>query len=207
MSAPDVAVPRPLWRDGWYAYAHRIESPNFGPRPAGAAIDLIVLHSISLPPGEYGGDAVRQLFTNTLDWEAHPYYQTIRGMQVSAHFFVRRNGELCQFVGCDQRAWHAGQSRYRGRDNCNDDSIGIEMEGLEGGVFEQAQYETLAGLCAAIAQHYPIAHVAGHEDIAPGRKRDPGPGFEWKLLQDALAWPEALFPRHLQGPPTALEKA
>jgi AmpD protein len=193
MSVPEEPA-GPLWRQGWYAYAHRVDSPNFGPRPACAEVDLLVLHSISLPPGEYGGEAEQQLFTNTLDWDAHPYYQTIRGMQVSAHFFVRRNGELWQFVSCDQRAWHAGQSSYRGRQNCNDHSIGIELEGLEGGSFEPAQYETLGGLCAAIAQHYPVLHVAGHEHIAPGRKQDPGANFEWKALRNALAWPLERFP-------------
>jgi AmpD protein len=189
---PDTGTP--LWRDGWYGFAHRVDSPNFGPRPPGAAIDLIVVHSISLPPGVYGGDEVRQLFTNTLDWDAHPYFQQIRGMQVSAHFFIRRDGALLQFVSCDQRAWHAGKSAYRGRENCNDDSIGIELEGLEGQTFEPAQYETLADLCAAIAQRYPIEHIAGHEHIAPGRKQDPGPGFDWALLRRQLAWPAARFP-------------
>ena len=194
MSAPEATPAGSLWQAGWYGYARRLESPNFGPRPAGVAIDLIVVHSISLPPGEYGGQQVQQLFTNTLDWDAHPYFKQIEGMQVSSHFYIRRNGELWQFVGCDDRAWHAGQSCYRGRDNCNDDSIGIELEGLEGGAFEPAQYETLAGLCAAIAQRYPIAHVAGHEHIAPGRKGDPGAGFAWKALHDALGWARQRFP-------------
>ena len=195
MSGPERQQTHPLWHGGWYAHARRLASPNFGPRPPNAAIDLIVVHSISLPPGQYGGDQVQQLFTNTLDWEAHPYYGQIRGVQVSSHFYIRRGGELWQFVGCDERAWHAGASRYRGRDNCNDDSIGIELEGLEGGTFEQAQYETLTGLCAAIAQRYPIEHVAGHEHIAPGRKQDPGPGFDWGELRDALGWPQQRFPR------------
>lgn len=184
----------PLWERGWYRFAHRIASPNFGPRPQGAAVDLIVVHSISLPPGVYGGDEVQRLFTNTLDWDAHPYFQQIRGMQVSAHFFIRRDGALLQFVSCDDRAWHAGQSCYRGRDNCNDDSVGIELEGLEGETFEPAQYEALASVCAAIAQHYPIRHVAGHEDIAPGRKNDPGAGFAWAELQRDLGWPREWFP-------------
>lgn len=183
-----------LWESGWYRFARRLASPNFGPRPPRANVDLIVVHSISLPPGEYGGDAVQRLFTNTLDWNAHPYFQTIQGMQVSAHFYVRRGGELWQFVSCDDRAWHAGASRWRGRENCNDDSIGIELEGLEGQTFEPAQYETLADLCAVIAQRYPIEHIAGHEHIAPGRKQDPGPGFDWALLRRQLAWPAARFP-------------
>ena len=186
--------PDPLWQQGWYRFAHRIASPNFGARPAGASVDLVVVHSLSLPPGVYGGDEVRQLFTNTLDWDAHPYFQQIRGMQVSAHFFIRRDGAQLQYVSCDDRAWHAGSSSWRGRDNCNDESVGIELEGLEGETFEPAQYDTLAAVCSALAQHYPIRHVAGHEHIAPGRKKDPGPGFEWTLLQRELGWPDGWFP-------------
>ena len=124
---------RPLWQHGWYRHARALPSPNFGPRPANTAIDLIVVHSISLPPGEFGGDHVQALFTNTLDWDAHPYFQTIRGLEVSAHFFIRRDGALWQFVSVDDRAWHAGASCFGGRDNCNDYSVGIELEGLEGG--------------------------------------------------------------------------
>lgn len=183
-----------LWHQGWYRYARHEASPNCGERPPGSRVDLVVLHSISLPPGRYGGDAVRQLFTNTLDWDAHPYYQGIRGLRVSAHFFVQRSGALWQFVSCDARAWHAGVSWYRGRADCNDDSVGIELEGLEGECFACAQYETIAALCAALAQHYPIAHVAGHEHIAPGRKSDPGARFDWAQLQRRLAWPAACFP-------------
>jgi len=185
---------RTLWKDGWYAFARRLASPNFGPRPAGTQVDLLVVHSISLPPGRYGGGEVQQLFTNTLDWDADPYFKTIEGMAVSAHFFVTRSGELWQFVSCDDRAWHAGASSWQGRDNCNDFSVGIELEGLEGGPFEPAQYEALASLCAAIAQRYPIAHVAGHEHIAPGRKADPGAAFDWQQLRASLAWPAQIFP-------------
>jgi AmpD protein len=183
-----------LWNGGWYRFARHLPSPNFGPRPTGAVVDLIVIHAISLPPGQYGGDEVQRLFTNALDWNAHPYFKSIEGAQVSAHFYVRRNGELWQFVSSDDRAWHAGVSSYRGRDNCNDDSIGIELEGAEGGPFEAAQYETLASLCAAIPQRYAIRHVAGHEHIAPERKKDPGDGFEWALLQQTLGWPSQYFP-------------
>lgn len=183
-----------LWSEGWYRFAKQLPSPNFGPRPPGACIDLLVMHSISLPPGQYGGDEVQQLFTNRLDWDAHPYFESIRGLTVSSHFYVRRNGELWQFVSADERAWHAGPSAWRGRTNCNDDSIGIELEGLEGESFEDAQYETLLGLCPAIAQHYPIAFVAGHEHIAPGRKQDPGPGFMWRRLRDGLGWSATAFP-------------
>lgn len=186
-----------LWQNGWYAFARHIASPNFGPRPAGAQIDLIVLHSISLPPGQYGGPHIEALFTNTLDWDAHPYFQQIRGLEVSSHFLIRRDGRLLQFVSVADRAWHAGASHYRGRDNCNDDSIGIELEGLEGESFEDAQYETLSCLCSALAQNWPIGHVAGHEHIAPGRKHDPGAGFHWQRLHQNLAWPLHFFPKNI----------
>ena len=179
--APTLAAP--LWQNGWYRFARACPSPNFNARPTNPLIDLVVLHSISLPPGEFGTGQVQQLFLNQLDWDAHPYFTQIRGMQVSAHFFVSRRGELWQFVSCNQRAWHAGMSSYRGRADCNDDSIGIELEGLEGGYFEAAQYETLASLCAVLLAQFPVAHVAGHEHIAPGRKYDPGVGFDWLLLQ------------------------
>lgn len=186
-----------LWHNGWYAFARHTPSPNHGPRPAGVNIDLIVLHAISLPPGQYSGDAVQALFTNQLDWDAHPYYQQIRGLEVSAHFFIRRDGGLVQFVSVADRAWHAGRSHYRGRDNCNDDSVGIELEGLEGDRFEQAQYETLASLCAAVMQAWPIAHIAGHEHVAPGRKHDPGPGFDWGRLHQNLALPATALPKNI----------
>jgi len=188
-----------LWRDGWYRFAAHCASPNFGPRPPDACIDLIVVHCVSLPPGEYGGPEVEQFFTNQLDWRQHAYFQTIQGLQVSAHFFIRRDGGLMQFVSCDDRAWHAGQSSYRGRDNCNDDSIGIELEGLDGTPFESAQYATLTALCASILQHYPIAHIAGHEHIAPGRKQDPGAGFDWYRLQSALALGAEALPPGVLG--------
>lgn len=175
-----------LWDGGWLRSARALPSPNFGPRPAGACIDLVVVHSISLPPGQYGTGCVQQLFTNRLDWDAHPYFQGIRGIEVSAHFFITRAGEVWQFVSGDERAWHAGRSHWRGRDNCNDDSLGIELEGLEGLHFEPAQYQALQQLCHALAQRYPLAHVAGHEHIAPGRKQDPGPGFDWPWLHQAL---------------------
>jgi len=183
-----------LWERGWYRYARALASPNYGPRPANAPIDLIVIHSISLPPGEFGNGNVQRLFTNQLDWDGHPYFQDIRGLRVSSHFFITRTGALWQFVACGERAWHAGESAYRGRSQCNDDSIGIELEGIEGSTFEALQYETLAGLCAALIQAYPIAHIAGHEHIAAGRKQDPGPGFDWLLLQNSLALPDRCLP-------------
>ena len=186
MSTDSGPLASATWRQGWYALAQSCPSPNFGPRPPKACIDLIVVHSISLPPGVYGGSQVQALFTNQLDWDAHPYFQTIRAIEVSAHFFITRQGKLWQFVSCDERAWHAGVSNYRGRDNCNDDSIGIELEGLEGEPFEAAQYIALADLASQIGQHYPIAHIAGHEHVAAGRKLDPGPGFDWAMLRSAL---------------------
>jgi AmpD protein len=189
-----AAEPNRLWDQGWYAPAQRLDSPNFGPRPAGVCIDLLVIHSISLPPGQYGGQEVQALFTNQLDWNAHPYFSQIRGLQVSSHFYIRRDGSLWQFVSADDRAWHAGQSEYRGRPQCNDDSIGIELEGLEGDVFEDAQYEQLSRLCQALHQHYPIAHIAGHEHIAPGRKHDPGVGFDWLLFKTTVKLPNRYFP-------------
>ena len=183
------------WRDGWRLDAERVPSPNFGERPAGCATALVVLHSISLPPGEYGGDAVERLFTNQLDWNAHPYFDTIRGATVSAHFFVRRAGALLQFVSCEARAWHAGASSWRGRADCNDYSVGIELEGLEGEPFEPAQYRRLATLLRALRSAYPgIDAVAGHEHVAPGRKHDPGAGFDWLLLRRLLRWPTRYFP-------------
>lgn len=185
----------PNGQSGWLQQARQVPSPNFGPRPAQALIDLIVVHAISLPPGQYGGPEVEQLFTNTLNGDAHPYFQTIRGLEVSAHFFIRRTGEVVQFVSSDDRAWHAGRSTWCGRDNCNDYSIGIELEGLEGDTFEPAQYQALASLCQALAQRYPIQQVVGHEHVAPGRKQDPGPGFDWAALQQHLGWPDRCFPQ------------
>lgn len=187
--------PDRLWREGWLRCAQRLDSPNFGPRPPGAHVDLVVLHSISLPPGVYGGIQVQQFFMNQLDWKRHPYFQHIEGLQVSAHFYIQRNGALWQFVSCDQRAWHAGASSYRGRNNCNDDSIGIELEGLEGETFTQAQYASLQELCPILMQHYPIAHIAGHEHVAPGRKADPGAGLDWVRLQKALGLDDRYFPK------------
>lgn len=182
------------WWEGWYTLAHRCESPNFGARPAGTTVDLVVLHSISLPPGEYGSNAVKELFTNRLDWNAHPYFKQIEGLQVSTHFYIQRDGALWQFVSCDARAWHAGRSSHQGRDNCNDFSVGIELEGLEGGTFEPAQYETLLTLLPPLMSRYPIRHLVGHEHIAPGRKSDPGPGFDWAELQRRSRLDRQCFP-------------
>ncbi len=177
---------RTRWRAGWWSGAQRRPSPNFGPRPGAQAPNLLIVHSISLPPGVYGGDEIERLFTNRLDWDAHPYFETIRGLEVSAHFLLRRDGTCLQFVSCDERAWHAGRSHWQGRDNCNDFSVGVELEGLEGGLFEPAQYRQLARLTRALAAIYPIAEVVGHEHVAPGRKADPGPGFDWARLRREL---------------------
>lgn len=181
-------------RKGWLDEARACPSPNFGPRPPGTDINLALIHSISLPPGVYGGDEIERLFTNRLDWDAHPYFQQIRGLEVSSHFVLRRDGELLQFVSCEDRAWHAGRSVWRGRENCNDYSIGIELEGLEGERFEPAQYEALAALLPRLARDYPLQWVVGHEHVAPGRKHDPGPGFDWARLRALLAWPARYFP-------------
>ncbi len=193
MTPATSTPPPPGWLGGWWSAARHRPSPHFGPRPSGALVDLLVLHSISLPPGEYGTGHVDALFSGTLDWDAHPYFQGIRGLEVSAHFVIDRHGAVTQHVSVRDRAWHAGASCWRGRSNCNDDSVGIELEGLEGDVFEPAQYTSLARLCQALATECPIAHVAGHEHIAPGRKQDPGPGFDWARLRGELGWPTGLF--------------
>ncbi len=198
MQAAEKAAPDParsgLWTDGWYRFAHRLDSPNFGPRPAASRCELLVIHSISLPPGQYGTGHVQRLFTNQLDWDAHPYFAGICGLEVSAHFFITRDGQLWQFVSCNDRAWHAGTSSWRGKPNCNDDSVGIELEGLEGQAFEAAQYDSLASVAAALMAAYPVVDLMGHEHIAPGRKLDPGPGFDWPLLARSLGLPASRVP-------------
>ena len=180
-------MPRRLvWHEGWWRAAQRRPSPNFGLRPVGCEVSLVVVHSISLPPGKWGGDAVQRLFQNRLDCDADPYFDGLRGLQVSAHFFIRRSGRTLQFVSCDQRAWHAGVSRWRGREGCNDWSVGIELEGLEGLGFEPGQYQSLARLIKVLRARYPLHEIVGHEHIAPGRKQDPGLGFDWRKLAAAL---------------------
>jgi len=164
-----------------------VESPNCDDRPDGVEVSLVVLHSISLPPGEYGGDSIERLFTNGLDPAAHPYFAEIRELKVSSHFLVRRDGELIQFVPVERRAWHAGASSWRGRSRCNDFSIGIELEGTEEDVFTEAQYRALAVLLKDLQKKLPIRDVAAHSDVAPGRKTDPGARFDWARLLAALA--------------------
>jgi len=168
---------------GWYAAARRIDSPNCAARPLEAYITLLVVHNISLPPGQFGGPGVEQLFTNRLDPAEHPYYATIDALRVSSHFFIRRDGELIQFVPCAKRAWHAGASSWRGRERCNDFSVGVELEGSDDQPFTDAQYARLNDLMQALRAAYPmLVDLAGHSDIAPGRKTDPGPYFDWKRV-------------------------
>jgi AmpD protein len=166
--------------------ARFIASPNFDERPEGSTPTLLVIHNISLPPNEYGGPGIVELFTNALDPAQHPYYDTIKDLRVSSHFLIRRDGGLIQFVPCTKRAWHAGASHWRGRDRCNDFSIGIELEGSDSEPFTDAQYEQLADLTRALKAAYPITDIAGHSDIAPGRKTDPGPYFDWVRYHQSL---------------------
>ena len=179
---------------GWLEGVRRCESPNRSERPTGERIELALIHSISLPPGDYGGDAIERLFMNRLDFDAHPYFRRLHGLEVSSHFLILRTGEVVQFVACDERAWHAGKSCWRGRHDCNDFSVGIELEGLEGLAFDAPQYAALTGLLVALATRYPLRGVAGHEHVAPGRKQDPGAGFDWPALVCALGWPAQYFP-------------
>ena len=169
--------------------ARQVPSPNCGDRPNQDDIDLIVIHSISLPPGQYGGGQIEQFFCNELNCIEHPYFQQIDGLQVSAHLLIRRGGNVIQFVPFNRRAWHAGESSYKGRSNCNDFSIGIEMEGTDSEAFEQEQYQQLVGVCCALEVAYPgvsLNGITGHSDISPGRKTDPGIGFDWKYFLSLL---------------------
>ena len=167
----------------------QVVSPHFDARPAGAVADLIVIHGISLPPGEFGGPWIDRLFTGNLPADAHPFFATIAGGRVSAHVLIRRDGEIVQYVPFTQRAWHAGKSEYCGRTACNDFSVGIELEGTDEVPYENAQYEALAALIKALLAAYPSLsrdRIAGHSDIAPGRKTDPGPSFDWPRLRTSL---------------------
>jgi N-acetyl-anhydromuramoyl-L-alanine amidase len=166
-----------------------VDSPNQDARPPGVEISLVVIHSISLPPGEYGGEHIERLFTNRLDPAAHPYFREVHALKVSAHFLIRRDGEVVQFVPVERRAWHAGASAWRGRSRCNDFSVGIELEGADDAPFEDAQYRELAELIARLAASVPLQAIAAHSEIAPGRKTDPGTRFDWTRLLTALARP------------------
>lgn len=172
---------------GLASVARHVPSPNRDARPAPADISLIVLHGISLPPGRFGGDDIERLFTNRLDPGAHPYFESIATLRVSSHFLIRRGGALLQFVACTERAWHAGESMWRGRPGCNDFSIGIELEGADDVPYAPAQYAMLGRLARVLRRRYAIEDVVGHCDIAPGRKTDPGPAFDWSRLARLLA--------------------
>jgi AmpD protein len=188
--APESTVKTFTLTAGWLQQARRAPSPNFGPRPGGCAPRLLVIHNISLPPGQYGGNHIERLFTNCLDWDEHPFFDEIRGAEVSAHLLIRRCGELVQFVDLGERAWHAGQSCFAGQDNCNDFSIGIELEGTDDEAYTEVQYQVLAAVTRALLAHYEdmdVDRIVGHSDIAPGRKTDPGPAFDWHKYRSLLA--------------------
>ncbi|WP_274585431.1 1,6-anhydro-N-acetylmuramyl-L-alanine amidase AmpD [Neisseria leonii] len=170
------------WQNGRWSGARQAVSPNCEPRPAGETVDLVVLHNISLPPFEYGTGAVEQLFTNCLDAAAHPFFGAVAGLCVSSHFLIARTGETVQFVSCDDMAYHAGVSQFEGREKCNRFSVGIELEGCDFEPFEEAQYAALTRLLDALMRRYPIRALTGHQDIAPGRKSDPGHFFDWHRL-------------------------
>jgi AmpD protein len=175
---------------GVIAPARQCPSPNCDARPDGAQPGLLIIHGISLPPGQFGGPEIEALFTNRLDWDAHPYFGEIRGLEVSSHLLIRRDGELIQFVPFTERAWHAGDSSFRARGRCNDFSIGIELEGEDETPYTDAQYDTLAGVVGALLEAYPALsarEIAAHSDVAPGRKTDPGPAFDWLRLYDGLS--------------------
>lgn len=186
MSPTSDILPR-IDADGWLSGAARLPSPNCDARPPAEPIRLIVVHAISLPPGEFGGSAVAAFFTNRLDPAAHPYFATIADRRVSAHFLIRRDGACIQFVSCCDRAWHAGASCWRGRERCNDFSLGIELEGDDNTDFTDVQYRALADLIRDLRDRYPIEAIVGHADIAPARKTDPGPHFAWARLATLLA--------------------
>ncbi len=177
-------APRRLGIDapGFANLAKQVPSPNCDDRPDNCTISLIIVHGISLPPGEFGGDAIPRLFTNRIDASVHPYYATIADLRVSAHFLIRRDGALLQFVACAKRAWHAGTSSWRGRGRCNDYAVGIELEGTDTLPYAATQYAMLSRLVRALRRRYPIEDVVGHSDVAPGRKTDPGPAFDWERL-------------------------
>ncbi len=183
MSGPACRPGEEFDARGWHRQARRVPSPNHDARPPGAVPELLLIHHISLPPGRFSGDAIERLFTNTLDPAADPSFAELAPLRVSAHFLIRRRGELLQFVSCDARAWHAGVSLFLGRERCNDFSIGVELEGTGERRYTEAQYRVLGRLTRALAGRWPLRHVAGHSDVAPGRKTDPGPSFDWSRFE------------------------
>lgn len=189
MNSPDAVKYAVSPGAGLIRPATQCPSPNQDERPDGSEPELVIIHGISLPPGEFGGPYIESLFTNCLDCTAHPYFREIEGMQVSSHLLVRRDGELIQFVPFERRAWHAGLSQFRGRSCCNDYSIGIELEGTDETPYTDEQYNQLVAVIQAIIATYPkvsARRIAGHCDVAPGRKTDPGPAFDWLRLYDGL---------------------
>ena len=178
-----ATLPFQIDANGWAADVVRLPSPNFDQRAEGMEIALLVIHNISLPPGQFGGPFIADLFLNQLDYTADPYFDQLKPLRVSAHFLIRRDGTVMQFVSASDRAWHAGASSFCGQERCNDFSIGIELEGTDFEPFEDAQYAALASLTVALKLAYPLQHVSGHEQIAPGRKTDPGPFFNWAEYQ------------------------
>ena len=173
-------------KEGWCLQATRLASPNQNDRPDNQGIDLLVIHNISLPPGQFGGHCIADLFLNRLDCNAHPFFDQLRTLKVSSHFFIRRDGSLFQFVSADKRAWHAGVSSFKGREGCNDFSVGVELEGTDFVSFEPEQYETLVSLTDALRRRYSLKTITGHQHIAPVRKTDPGPFFDWQLYKKML---------------------
>jgi len=178
---------------GWASGARHLVSPNQDARPPGTRIELLLIHNISLPPGEFGTGQIERLFTNRLDLDAHPYFAALRGLQVSAHFLIARNGQVTQFVGCAERAWHAGTSVFEGRPRCNDFSLGIELEGTDQVAYSDVQYETLGRLARALFAAYPLRAVRGHSDVSSPRKTDPGAAFDWHRFAGALNTDPAVF--------------
>jgi AmpD protein len=171
---------------GWFSGVHKFASPNFDARPPCTPVCLLVIHSISMPPNEFGGAGVKQLFTNTLDPDEHPFYEQLKGLKVSSHFFIRRTGEIMQLVSCSNRAWHAGVSLWQGRTRCNDFSIGIEMEGSDFVPYTDSQYRRLTYLTRRLQRAYRFSEIVGHSDVAPERKTDPGPFFDWPRYLNSL---------------------
>lgn len=191
----------PFMPGGWLKLADHQASPNFDARPADCVPELLVIHAISLPAGQFSASQsyIDDLFLNRLDLSAHPDFKQLKDVRVSAHFLIRRDGSLVQFVGADQRAWHAGVSQFMGRERCNDFSIGVELEGSDFVPFEPSQYATLVNLTGALLQHYPIQHIVGHQDIAPDRKTDPGPFFDWSQYQHLLRQHSSLATAHIKA--------
>jgi len=177
------------WDNGWLKDVKQVPSPNFNCRPVASVVNLLVIHNISLPPGQFGTPYIEQFFQNDLSWNEHPYFKTIQGLEVSAHFLIKQDGELVQFVSCHDRAWHAGASSFCGEDNCNDYSIGVELEGTDSTPYTEAQYLGLLALTRQLQAKFPeinSSRIKGHSDIAPGRKTDPGASFDWSRYLTAL---------------------